>query len=50
MHAHIRLRPAGFVFGSITYVLLLGAGKDPWQHLKSLIPTRQSLGATYWSE
>lgn len=36
---------AGVVFAAITYVLLLGAGKDPWEHIKSLIPSRQSLGA-----
>ena len=33
------------MFAVITYVLLLGAGKDPAQFLRSLVPSRQVLGA-----
>ncbi len=35
---------AGLVFAVVTYVLLLGAGKDPAQFLRSLVPSRQALG------
>ena len=36
---------AGLVFACVTYVLLLGAGKDPVQFMRSLVPSRARLGA-----
>ena len=36
---------AGLVFAIVTYVLLLGAGKDPVQFMRSLVPSRDQIGA-----